>query len=284
MSNHYSFTSLDFRRDNNEKYGILYICLSILVSACAGGVNRMSATFGNTTPILAQQFYNQGLGFDIPGEPVGDSIIAFGGAGGRPNGDRSPSIINNRQSARQINGNKDIVCHRAEENNNNYAVWRPREVDFNPIKTSFLSTISVDPNMTVRLIFSENKQLTSSGFTPSPSDLAVLEISDNSLWAWHIGKTFHGNSGTFRRRIGDYNTPDPRRGATTGEVVSVTFNREENTCNVVVAPGGINENLGPEFCNVTDSSKVVIAVQALTSNSTNSQFFCTSVMVVNSVR
>jgi len=264
---------------------VFYICLSLFLTACGGTVNRMSATFENTTPILADQFYNNGSGFDILGEPVGDSIIAFGRQGARPNGGFSPSIINNRQSVRGIHGNKDIVCHRAEESNNNYAVWRPREVDFNPVKTVFLSTISVDPNMTVRLIFSKNQQSISSGFTPSSNDLTVLEISNNSLWAWEIGKSFHGNSGTSRQQIGGYLTPEPSQGgATTGEVISVSFDREENTCQVISANNRININLDPEFCNVTDSSKVALAVQASTLNSTNQQFFCTSVMVVNSFR
>lgn len=262
---------------------ISFISLIFLITACATDVNRMSATFENSPPIDAPQFFNSRSGYDIPGNPIGDSIIAFGEQGGRPNGSFTPSMKFGPRPVRQINGNEDIVCHRANEGDNNYAVWRPREVSFNPVNTVFLATFSVDPNMTVRLIFSDNKRSISSGFAPSSSDLAVLEISDNALWAWEIGTTFDGHS-ALRRRIGDYHTPDPRRGgATTGEVVSVSFNREQNTCNVTVAGvGSINEILDPEFCNTSDSSKAVLAVQASTPNNRTTPFFCTSVMVVNS--
>ena len=268
---------------------VFLIFLNLLISGCTNGsVSRMSATFRDTPPVLAQEFHNNGSGFDISGAPVGDSLVAVDERGGRPNGGFSPSIINNEQSARAIDGNRDIVCHRAEERNNNYAVWRPVEVDFNPLKTSFLTAMSVDPNMTVRLIFAENNREISSGFTPSSSDFSVLEIGDNALWAWEIGKSFSGHSDVFRRRIGDYHTPEPRRGGeTTGNVVSVTFNRESGTCNVSVGGSGspINENLDPEFCNVSNSSsEVVLAVQAVTSSSTSSQFFCISAMIVNSFR
>lgn len=264
------------------KYIIFYFSLGMFISGCAGNVNRMSASFADSPPILTNGFYNYGAGFDIPGEPLGDRLFAFGPNGADPGENFTITLVNNRFSVRNMSGNKDIICHRPRENSNPYAVWKPVEVDFNPAKTTFLSTISVEPDTTVSLIFAQNQLSMSSGFNPSASDLAVLEISNNTLWAWEIGESFHGNSGVARQRLGNYATVAPRQdGLVRGEVLSVSFNSEENTCKVT-SSNGINANLGPEFCNATDTSQVVMAARA--ASSFEQRRFCTSVMLVSSSR
>jgi len=269
---------------------VFYISISLLASACSTSVTRMSATFGGLdVVILVEGLYNDGRGIDVTGGPVGDKIFAFSPQGSRPGTPFSILVSTERQFARQIGANKNLLCHMLNQNsstNSNFAIWKPQEVAFNPLKTSFLTAISIEPDMEVHLLFSENQQTLSSGFNPSSSDFAALTISNNTLWARRLGVGYGRH--TEHQRLGDFDTPEPRGKVVPASVLSVIFDRENNACKVVVAGANgsrINQTLGPDYCNISNSSNIVLAARAIPNGDISTdRFFCTSAMSVNSNR
>lgn len=226
-----------------------------LVSRLSLNLNLVPAL----TSIFSRGFNNRGSGFDLPGSPAGDSVISYNSRGSEPSSQFSMFFLNNTPSnpTTRIRGLNTIRHQNISESPNDYTVWRPIELNVAPRRTSVIMSISVTSTSRVNIIFANSQASLRNRFETSEDDIAVISISEGAIWARKLGVSLR--RGGSSERLGDFYSPLPTS-LQSLQSLTLTFNTETNTCTLIL-DSTINQNLNSEYCNPSDTSKMVVGMR-----------------------
>lgn len=229
--------------------------------------------------IGSEGFYNDGEGYPLPGDPEGDSALAFnseGQAPGRGVFSLSPQV----PYWRSVRGDDRIIClegrGRSEANLAGHATLRPASFDVpfpaQPVSSTLLMTLAVEEGSTARILLRKGGFAPRAGVRESLSrDALVLEISEGAVWSRLIGQRFTHSSD--RRRLFDFPMqPAVSGGDLLASNITAELNAEAGICTVTL--GGARDAITDDrYCAPSDHRDLEIGISVVRDDVQQGQSF-----------